>query len=168
MNILISIIVFQVIWFFAAIMAGKGLPLYSVSAIGVSLVGHWLCSKNKKNSALFYLSAAGLGFIADTCLIQIGVMTMTSRVKDVSPLFMVGMWCHFVSTFDYSLAWVHKHKKIAVLLGGIAGPLAYWSGEKLGALQLNESLGYSLGWIAFMWIVTMPTLMYMHKRIVKI
>ena len=62
------------------------------------------------------------------------------------------LWALFASTMNISLNWLHDRKVLAMLIGAVAGPLSYWSGARLGALQLSNPsaaiIYLSIGWAA--------------------
>jgi hypothetical protein len=63
---------------------------------------------------------------------------------------MIMLWALFASTMNISLNWL-KHKQVpAILIGAVAGPLSYWSGARLGALELTNPsaaiIYLSIGW----------------------
>jgi hypothetical protein len=64
-----------------------------------------------------------------------------------------------------SLAWLKGKYLLAAIIGGLLGPVAYWGGEKLGALTVADvSLrGYVV--LALIWSLALPLLIYLHSRL---
>jgi hypothetical protein len=52
----------------------------------------------------------------------------------------------------------------AGITGFVAGPLAYWAGERLGALDIVGSAPLTYLVIALIWAVVLPSLLVFRKR----
>jgi hypothetical protein len=63
------------------------------------------------------------------------------------------MWVLFASTLNVSLRWLRGRWMLAMLLGAVAGPLAYYAGAGLGGVVIAEPLpaftALAAGWAAF-------------------
>ena len=46
---------------------------------------------------------------------------------------------------------------MAILIGAIAGPVAYWSGARLGGLQLTQPIA-ALIYLSIGWAIAVPVL----------
>ena len=46
---------------------------------------------------------------------------------------MIALWLNFAATLNVSMAWLRGRYLLAALFGALGGPLAYYSGAKLGA-----------------------------------
>lgn len=79
----------------------------------------------------------------------------------VAPPWIMALWMAFASTLRSSLGWLAQRYWLAASLGAIAGPLAYYTGHKLGALSFPSPVGPSLAALAVVWAILMPTVMWM-------
>jgi hypothetical protein len=74
-------------------------------------------------------------------------------IDGMAPHLILALWALFAITLNLSLAWLKSRLPVAVLIGAIAGPLAYWGGARLGAVVFLEPLpamiALSLGWALF-------------------
>jgi hypothetical protein len=86
----------------------------------------------------------------------------------VCPPWMAALWFNFALLVSISLAWLKGKFAAAVILGGLAGPLAYWGGEKLGALTVAETFSRGYMILAVMWAIALPTLVYLHDRLTAV
>jgi hypothetical protein len=64
----------------------------------------------------------------------------------------------FVMTLRHSLGWLRGRYLLAAALGAVAGPLAYWAGSKLGAIELAGTTRAALA-IGAAWTVSMVILL---------
>ena len=83
------------------------------------------------------------------------------------PLWMVALWVLFASTLNCSLQWMQGRYLLAMILGAISGPLCFLAGERLGALQLNDSTWFSVGSIAVSWGLAIPAVFWIAAKMCK-
>jgi len=71
---------------------------------------------------------------------------------------MVMLWALFASTINVSLRWLKHKRELAIFIGAIAGPVAYWSGARLGALQLSH-FNAAMIYLSIGWAIVVPILL---------
>jgi len=76
---------------------------------------------------------------------------------------MVALWASFATTLNVSLRALHG-RLIASLLGAVGAPLAYYSGQKLGAVQMVNA-GAALAVVAAGWALLTPLLLLAARRL---
>jgi hypothetical protein len=64
---------------------------------------------------------------------------------------MAALWANFAGTLHLCLNWMRGRYWVASALGVCGGPLAYYGGQRLGAMRLGDSLAISLAVIAVEW-----------------
>lgn len=148
----INFILFQAAWFAAVLGAAKGVhwlgPLAMVPVLGV----HLTLAENRSGELKLLMVAGVLGFLFDTILVAAGVFLPVTYLlpRPLSPPWMVSLWLNFAATMNVSLAWLRGRYILATVFGAIGGPLAYYSGARLGAAEALPSLGgmlvLALGW----------------------
>jgi hypothetical protein len=77
---------------------------------------------------------------------------------------MVMLWVNLATTMNVSLGWLRSRYTLAAVFGAIGGPMAYYSGAKLGAMTALPPL-QSLVVIGAAWAVAMPLLYRIAKMI---
>ncbi|HYM35158.1 MAG TPA: DUF2878 domain-containing protein [Steroidobacteraceae bacterium] len=159
MNSLINIVLMQLNWFACVLGAAKQMPWLGV---GVSIaVASWhllRCAQPWREIQLM-LAAVILGFALDSALTTAGVISFTAGtlITGFTTPWMLGLWLGFATTLNSSLRWLMSRPAIAVLFGAIGGPLAYWSGAKLGAITLTNTIS-SVIFISLEWALGMAAL----------
>jgi hypothetical protein len=78
---------------------------------------------------------------------------------------MAALWFNFAMLVSISLTWLKGKYTAAAILGGLAGPVAYWGGEKLGALTLAPDLLTGYLPLAVAWTLALPLLISLHSRL---
>ncbi len=105
-------------------------------------------------------STAGIGFLVDTALIALGVFVPVRWLmpSPLSTLWLVALWANFATTLNVSLSWLHGKPLMAAILGALGGPLAYWAGERLGAIEMDRPLLVPLLVVGLAWSIVTPAL----------
>jgi len=151
-------------WFAAVVGAAHGLPW-----IGPVLVGAWVAfaltrSSAPRRKALVLLLAGLFGYLADSALVLGGKLAFPpqSGLGGPDSLWMVSLWVSFALTLEGAPARLLRRTWLAVLLGGVAGPIAYASGVKLGAAELPAA--DSALFVGLVWAVAMPVLALLARK----
>ncbi|NTW99017.1 MAG: DUF2878 family protein [Geobacteraceae bacterium] len=107
------------------------------------LGAHLILSENRSVEMKLLMAAGILGFLFDTTLVATGVFMPVANIlpRPFSPLWMVVLWLNFAATLNVSLAWLRGHYALAAVFGAVGGPLAYYSGAKMGATEVLPSPG---------------------------
>jgi hypothetical protein len=106
------------------------------------------------------LAAGALGYALDSVIVLAGGMSFPAQAQLGAPttLWMVTLWLGFAATLRHALGWIRGRYLLAALLGAVAGPFAYWSGSKLGAVVLTDTVP-TLVMVGVEWLVAMPLLL---------
>jgi len=161
---LINFILFQAAWFAAVLGAAKGVPWLGPVAMVPVLGVHLMLAENRTGELKLLLAAGVFGFLFDTAMVAAGVFLPVSHLlpRPFSPPWMVGLWLNFAATLNVSLAWLRGHYILAAAFGAVGGPLAYFSGAKMGATEAIPSLGGLLV-LAIGWGVMTPVLFWLAR-----
>lgn len=149
---LLNAALFQAAWFAAVLGAARGVlwlgPLMLLPVLGI----HLALAKDRAGEVKLLAAAGILGFLFDTSLVAGGVFLPVPDLfpRPLSPLWMISLWVNFAATLNVSMAWLRGRYLVAALFGALGGPLAYYSGAKLGATEalptLNDILVLAVGW----------------------
>jgi hypothetical protein len=165
MTIAINLIAFKIGWLASVLGGANGLPwLGTIVALGV--VTLHLSRAIRPGAELRLVIAAGLlGATWDSLLATTGWLSYTSGTlfAGTAPYWIVAMWLAFSTTLNVSLTWLKGHLWLAAVVGAISGPLAFYAGHKLGAVQF-ENTAMALGALAGGWAVIMPLLVVLATR----
>jgi hypothetical protein len=154
-NIVINIILFQIGWFACVLTAASNQPLVGAIISLFIIVSHVLISKQYKQEIRIIVIAMIIGLFWDSLIVSAGWITYTSGMLSnfITPYWIVLMWALFATTLNYSLSWMKEKFLLSVVFGAIAGPLAYYAGVKLGAVEftneINALVALSIGWAIF-------------------
>lgn len=164
-NAVSNFLLFQAGWFACVMGGANGMPWLGPIAVVSILTIHLSQAKAPGKEIIIILMAMVLGTTWDSILVSTGLLTYPSGMLNdqVAPYWIIAMWALFATTFNVSMNWMKGRLFIAVLFGGIGGPLAYYAGHKLGAVNWQESM-LVLGTLAFGWALMMPLMMRVAER----
>jgi hypothetical protein len=160
----VNVLLFQAAWFAAVLGVARGMfwlgPLVMIPTLAVHLV----LQEDRQGELKLLLAAGLLGFIFDTAFVAGGVFTPLQHFfpRPFSPPWMICLWLNFAATLNVSMAWLRGRYILALLFGAIGGPLAYYSGARLGATEaVPTTFGMLL--LAIGWGAMTPLLMWLAQ-----
>lgn len=165
MRIITNLALFQLGWLAAVLGGAHQLPWLGVAAVlGVITVHLQLAGRPVHELKLVGIAAL-IGFIWDSLLVALGWLTYPSGIllAGTAPYWIVAMWMNFATTLNVSLRWLRRRWLAPVLLGGIGGPLAYYTASKLGGVFFTEPV-LALGALAIGWALLTPLLVIASER----
>lgn len=157
---------FQCVWIVCALSAaqGRNLPGIAAAALYIGLV---LAQRRPARADLLAITASGLaGLAAESLLAATGLVRFSAPWPSASfaPAWMVALWLAFGATLSIMRAWLGERFRLkAAIFGAIGGPLAYWAGARLGALEVSGGATAYLA-IAAMWALALPALLALTER----
>ena len=152
---------FQVGWFACALGAAGGWPLLGPLVVGVLLILQFpLVPAPGKQARFSSWWQRWLGWLIDSGLARGGVFSFPAggMLLGLCPLWMAALWANFAGTLHLCLDWLRGRYWLASVLGACGGPLAYYGGQRLGAMQLGSNAALSLLVIAVEWALVTPAL----------
>lgn len=162
----LNIAAYQAGWLACVLSAAGGRPGWGVFA-AVGLLGLHLAQSDRPARDVRIAGAFVLvGLAVDSALGALGVFRFAAPVAPhwMAPPWLLAIWGLFAITMHASLSWLHGRPGLAVLLGAVAGPLAYWAGARLGGVTLGLSLPTSLAVLAAVWGLVLPVLVWLSHR----
>ena len=161
---IINLTLFQAAWFAAVLGAAHRVPWLGPLVIVPVLAVHLSLTDDRRGELKLLLAAGLLGFLCDTALVTAGVFTPLQHMvsRPFSPPWMIGLWMNFAATLNVSMTWLRGRYLAAAVFGAIGGPLAYYSGAKLGATEALPSLNGMLV-LAVVWGMMTPLLVWLAQ-----
>jgi hypothetical protein len=117
------------------------------------------------NDLLVLIAAILLGLIIDTSWTIFGLMEFTDPrpVHPIAPLWILIMWVGFALTVNHSMAWMKEHRWLPAILGFIGGPLAYFAGLRLGAVEYLVDPWFVSTILGIVWAIALTILVKISK-----
>ncbi|MDH4173851.1 MAG: DUF2878 domain-containing protein [Betaproteobacteria bacterium] len=159
MAMVLNFVLFQMGWFACVLGAAHGLAWAGALTALAIVAWHVVRAGDWQRELLLVACAVALGIVFESLLVQSGWVRFGAGVviEGAATYWMVALWALFATTLNVSLRGLRAHGWLAALLGAIGGPLAYYAGARLGALELVAT-GAGLAAIGAGWAVLTPLL----------
>lgn len=160
-----NLVLFKLGWLACVLGAANGMAWLGPVAVGAIAVEHLRTASVARREMLLLACAAAMGLVWESALINFNLLDYTSGVfsANVAPYWIVAMWVLFATTLNVGMAWLKKHWVIAAVAGGIGGPMAFFAGEKAGAVVFNEEI-LTIAAIGVGWAILLPILVQVAHR----
>lgn len=161
-----NFILFQVGWF-ACVLGGASSQYYWIGVVVVSVIVavHLIRANNIQNEIMLIIVATMLGSSWDSALTMAGLFSFSNGVvvAGLVPVWIIAMWALFATTLNVSLNWMKNKYLLAMVFGALGGPIAYYAGNRLGAVEFSNTSATLLA-VAIGWAIIMPLLMAIATR----
>ena len=147
---------FQACWW-ALILTGASAPVAGLMATALWCGLHLLSSPSARADLLMMAALFVAGPWVDVLIAHQGWVSYRGAApyEGAPPYWIFGLWLAFSMTALHSLRGVFDRPGLALLLGGLGGPLAYAAGARFGAAELSNDQWPALLGIGFSWAFAM-------------
>ena len=162
---LLNFVSFQVGWFSCVLGAANGSSWLGPLVASAVVLFHVLTAEKAINEVRLVLIAVTLGLVCDGFLLNSGWIkyNSASAYAGIAPYWILAMWAMFATTLNLSMSWLKSSLLLSSVLGAIFGPLSYFAGQRLGAIEI-QNFGASVVALAIIWAIAMPLLMFAASR----
>jgi hypothetical protein len=163
---IINFLGFQAVWLSAVFGAAAEQTWLGPVAVVLWLAVYcWLTGRPKLEIQIA-LTVVMLGLMIDTLLIGAGAYTPQGLIGGwpVTPPWMLALWVNFGTLVNGGLSWLQGRYLLGAVLGAWGGPLAYYSGHRLGALTFQPPVAFHLAVLGAAWAVAVPLLFFLADK----
>jgi hypothetical protein len=167
MKFWLSLIGYQAVWFAAVIGAAHGVAWPGIAGFVIYAAIQLLLARNIRVDLTLAATAVVLGFLLDGGLIRAGLATYATPWPSpaFAPAWILALWAAFAMTFTQSLSYLQERLWLAVLLGLIGGPMAYFGAARAWQVVVfTPPIWPGLLWLGVGWALAAPLLAWMAKR----
>lgn len=128
-------------------------------ALGLVAIHLWL-AYDRTTQFKIVLFTAVLGLLIDSLQLWCGIFTFSEGivVPWLPPPWMTVLWIQFATTFRYCLSRLNNRPFLSSFFGLIGAPLAFFAGERLGAITFLTPRILHFGVLALIWSFAVPLL----------
>ncbi len=140
---LANFVAYDVAWFALVLSAAAGRSWLGLAVAALVLAAHFEFVPRRVPEAKLVVAAAAIGLAWDSALVVAGLASYAGAglLPGLVPLWMVALWATFATTLNLALAPLKSRPWLAAVVGAVAGPLAYWAGVRLGAIETDALTG---------------------------
>lgn len=164
-RVALNLLLFKIAWTTTAMCAARGLPWIGVLTIAAVTAFHLVRAKDASKEVTLILIAAGIGLVWDSIPVAMGWISYPSGMvfSNVAPYWILALWILFATTLNVTFDFLKGRPWLAAVLGVIFGPVSYWTGVALGALEFVEPRAAVIA-LGVAWGILMPLLMLLAER----
>jgi hypothetical protein len=157
---------FKIGWVACVMFAAAGSPLLATLSVAAVAIFHLLSIKAPLKEALLLLAAAVIGLGWESFMVWTGLVQYPGYESAVlAPYWIVAMWVLFATTINHGLRWTKRHLGVAAVAGLLGGPLAFFGGMNLGAVEFSHTAA-ALVMIGLGWALLLPVLTVIADTII--
>ncbi|HSG91079.1 MAG TPA: DUF2878 domain-containing protein [Pseudomonadales bacterium] len=160
-----NFVAFQTGWFACVLGGAWGHPWLGVAVVALIVALHVVLAPIAGAELKLLLAAALVGTLWDSLLVSSGLLVYPSGqlAALMAPVWIIALWIAFATSLNVTMRWLKGRHALAAVLGGVCGPLTFWGGARLGAVQFTDPL-LALGALAVGWSLLMPLLVVLGER----
>jgi len=164
--IIINLFAYDICWTLTMFGAGRSWWWVAIVVTGLSVAGQLAISPVWRREAAVVLLGALVGVVTDAIGVRLGMFSYRAGAGVQFWIVFFALWANFGTVLRPSLSWMWNKPFLAALLGATGGPLAYWIGAKIGAIDLGTSVPTSLTWFSVQYAILTPAWMLAAQRVI--
>lgn len=160
---LLNLVLYQAGWFCCVLGAAQGRAALGTAVAVALLLVHVVLVRQRSSEIGLILVAGSIGAVVDSLQACAGLLDFRGDLAGgcLAPPWIAVMWMQFATLFRFGLAFLSRRYLLAAGLGALGGPLAFWTGERLGAVEFATPSWHSLLALAAVWAVALPFLLWL-------
>jgi len=162
----LNFVLYQTGWFATVLGAAWQRPWLGMSFAMALLAVHVVLTTNRRQEVRQIVLAVLVGLVVDTIQVWAGSFRFASGVivTWLPPPWMAVMWAQFATTLRYCLLWLSGRYVLSAVMGLFGGPLAFFAGERLGAITILAPRGPRFVLLGVLWMASLPLLVRAADR----
>ena len=165
---LVNLCLYQVGWFACVLGAAAQRPWLGMGLGLVLLCIHLALVRGVLRHVALIGAAGAIGLAADSVQMWWGVFRYPNWtvVGWLAPPWDVVLWLQFATLLPFCLRWLSRRYWLSWFAGLVGGPLAFYAGERLGAITILSPRLPHFALLAAVWSLAMPALVAICDRLI--
>jgi hypothetical protein len=168
MTLLVNFVLYQVGWFAIVFGAANDRPWLGMGVALALIALHLALVRGFRRQLTLVLASGVIGFTLDSLQLRLGVFRFPSGVVCtwLVPPWDAVLWIQFATMLPFCLRWLSRRYVLSSVLGLAGGPLAFYTGERLGAVSFLPPRSFHLAVLGIVWALTFPLLVWLSDTLV--
>jgi hypothetical protein len=160
-----NLVLFKIGWTACVVGAAYGMGWIGVLAATVLVLEHLRTHHSPAGEAWVLAMAACIGLGWESLMVSSGLVNYGEGfwTFGLAPLWIIALWIMFASTLNLGMRWMKAHPLVAATAGAIGGPLSFYSGSVIGAVEFSDP-AVSLTVIGIGWAFLLPVMTHLADR----
>ncbi len=170
MTSLVNLCLYELGWFACVLGAADQRPWLGM-ALGLAfLCLHVALVLGVRRQLALIAVAGAIGLTADSLLMSWGVLRYPNGmlVAWLAPPWDVVLWLQFATILPFCLRWLSRRYRLCFLAGLVGGPLAFYAGERFGAVTFLPPRLPHYAALAAVWSLALPALVWVSDHLIVI
>ena len=162
-----NLVLFKIGWVACVAFAAAGNPTWAIASVAAIVALHLASVAVPVKEALFLSASALIGLLWETVLVQTGLFAYPANggPTPLAPYWIIAMWALFATTINYGMRWIKKSWLIAAVVGLVGGPIAFYAGASVGAVEFRDTF-WALIAVGVGWAFLLPFLCIISDTII--
>lgn len=136
MAFITNLVLFQTLWFSCVLGAGAyGLNWLALAAVIPLAISVWFTSTRRTDYTLAVL-AMSVGLFVDNIWVATDILAYPDHT--FAPFWIALLWLGLGMTINHSMVWFRDHRWIGSIVVGAFAPVTYLTGQRFGAVSVND------------------------------
>ncbi len=166
LQLITNMVLYELAWF--AIVLGVAWGYVTVgSVIAMALIATHLTivpDARPEWIRLVWAMAIGAGVESVNLAFEVYTIKDSEASTLLTAPWLLLLWADFSTAFYRSLNWLSNRYALASVAGALGGPVAFWAGERLGAVTLTRHINL-LALLSLQWAIALPLLVWISDRL---
>ena len=165
----LNVAIYYAGWVACVIGASNGRWVAGTAIAGCLVLAHHAIATERNTEMRLAVAVASIGTLIDSLQMALGLLVfhVGQPIDWLAPFWIIVLWALFATTMRYALYWLNTRLLTSAALGVFGGPLAFYAGHQLGAVDFHPTTGLSLGILAIVWGVLIPSLLWLSRQITE-
>lgn len=152
----IDFIDFNLCWMANAFSKVYRIPLFGPIVVVIAVGIHLSLVEEARVELLFRLTGATAGCGWDAVISRFCFVDFPEFALGLPPAWLFAQWIAFCLLFRGSIRWLRERPLLAGVLGGIGGPLSYYTAARMNVLAFGTATWLTFVVLAGGWAVIVP------------
>jgi len=162
----LNYLLYQLGWAASVVGAARGHADLGASVALALVALHVVLSKDRRAEAKIALACGAVGLLLDSAQAASGrIEFVGATISWLAPPWVVVLWLQLGTILRGCLRWLADRPTLAAVLGLLGGPLAFWSGARLGAAAWGAPHWLTALSLGLAWGVALPCLFALARRL---
>ncbi|WP_439894252.1 DUF2878 domain-containing protein (plasmid) [Ralstonia sp. 25C] len=152
-------------WLVCVLSAARDVAWVGIVCVAVLLACHLWQARQPYREWRLVLAVISAAAVWETLLIRAGLIAYPHGAlwPGFAPPWLLALWVLFAIQLNVLFRWLRGRWGLAVMLGGMAGPLSFRAGAALGAAHMPDPM-VTMGVLCIGWALWMPLLVWTSAR----
>jgi hypothetical protein len=168
MSLPVNFALYQAGWFAIVVGAASGRPWTGMGVALAAIAVHLALARGMLRQGSLILVSGAVGFTLDSLQVGFGVFRFPSGtvLPWLAPPWDVVLWMQFATILPFCFRWLSHRYLLSFVLGLVGGPLAFYAGERIGAVLFLPPRLLHFGVLGVVWALALPLLVWLSDTLV--